>query len=469
MTLLNFKKNSEKYTLTKDYDNLAATTKSIMRLCAFAMVSNDFLDPSEANVIANIIVRRYANKDINDLKLLLNKVKVDEFIPENAGRASEFGLNPEVVKIAGNDEQIQQKFEYANEIVSHIGEQLKNSATRKSIFMNLDSLDEGRLKREVMDLQLVARADRALLDSEREAFRVFCKCARIAHSTRLWQKLQNYTDEALWSVDHIELKVVQKNELDANDYRSIKKSIDFYDIQGPIVDGACSLLQRELTRHHDMMYHKDKALSTSAFILFCATALITYLKISHHSLLEFVNSQIVILKDMLMPKLTTWHVPIGFLSFLILSIIIYLISKKIKLKRNMRSFTLTTATSIFISSILVIISLYSNQICLLVMMLAIEWLMFMKEQLIAQKSNTVPSMKVMVAAAIIADMSLGIIEYYAHHTTGLPNFIYIIASSMFLGCICFFFGKWLENRREEVHADQEEMNKCVGEIMKKIS
>lgn len=462
------KTDSTKSVRTQDFDNLAATTKSIMRLCAFAMVSNGVIDPSEANVIANIIVRRYISRDLEDLNVLLNKVRVDDFAPESADRAHLAGLHPEILKSVADHELAQRKFECAYMIVAHICEQLNNSATRKSIFMNLDSLDEGRLKREVMDMQLVARADQALLDSEREAFRVFCKCARITHSTRLWQRLQNYPDEILWGVDSVDFKITQKTELDVNDYRSIRKSVDFYDIQGPIVDGAGYLLQRELTRHHDMMYHKDKAFNACAFILFCATALITYLKISHHSLLDFINSQIVIIKDMLMPKLSTWHVPAAFFSFVILCLGVYLISRKIKLKRNMRSFTLTRAVCVAVSSVLVIISLYSNQICLLVMMLAIEWLMFMKEQLGAHRSKTIPSMTVMVAAAIIADMSLGVIEYYAHNSTGVPNFIYIIASSLFLGCICFFFGKWLENRREQAHVDQEDMGKCVNGIMKNL-
>lgn len=460
---------SEMHVHGGDYENLAATTKSIMRLCAFAMVSNDYLDPSEANVIANIILSHYAGRSLEDLKVLLNKVKVEEFVPKSAALSAEFGVNPVLERIASDDETLQQKFECANEIVSHIGEQLKNSATRKSIFMNLDSLDEERLKRTVVDLQLVARADHALLDSEREAFRVFCKCARIVHSSRLWQKLQNYTDEELWGDCDVNLKIIQKNELDVNDYKSVKKSIEFYDIKGPIVDGACYLMQRELTRHHDMIYHTDKGISTCAFVVFCATALITYLKISHHSLFEFLNSLDAIAKDWINSETSPSYMLTGFAVIAVSIFVIRKVLKKIRRKRNLRSFTMTTVVSWSVTIILLIISLISNQMCILIMMLAIEWLMFMKEQLIVHKSSTTPSMKVMVAAAIIADMSLGIIEHYAHHDTSLPNFIYIIASSMFLGCICFFFGKWLENRREQTHVDQEDMNKCVSEIMDSIS
>ena len=163
--------------LEKDYDNLAATVKSVMRLCAFAMVANGTVDDSEADVIATILVRRYINKDSNALvqlaaKLDIAHVDVDSVSEEglSKGFKTAFDCKPEDMP------DLMQRFAYARAIVDVLcGQFVEEPDTRKSIFMNLDSLGLGRISLELFDMMLVARADSSLLDSEREAFRVFCK------------------------------------------------------------------------------------------------------------------------------------------------------------------------------------------------------------------------------------------------------------------------------------------------------
>jgi hypothetical protein len=59
---------STKSVRTQDFDNLAATTKSIMRLCAFAMVSNGVIDPSEKDLELHGVIIHVAD-DLHEGKV----------------------------------------------------------------------------------------------------------------------------------------------------------------------------------------------------------------------------------------------------------------------------------------------------------------------------------------------------------------------------------------------------------------
>lgn len=460
--------------LNRDYSNFAAMTKSLMRLCAFAMVGNGTMDDSESIIIANVIVRRYLGRNMQELSELALKLEILPELYKDAAPAEE--IRPELITLMKNNapemsedaivSELAAKLACAKQIVSKLDDMLKDSDTRKSIFMNLDSLDEGRLKIELFDTMLIARADLSLLDSEREAFRVFCKAVRIVHSSSLWQKLTQCKEEELWRVVPLDIKIVQKKELDVNDYRSIKKSIEFYDIRGPFVASTYYQLQREQVRHRDITYHSDKVISKYSFVIFCFTALLTYLKISYPDLLDFANpvKEICIY---LASHLGQWAIPFYATLILGVSAIGFYMLKKIRRKRNVRSFAMTNSMCMAALLVFGYISLYSNQVCLLMMMISIEWLIFMKEQLQGTHAKNHSIMVIMVAAAIITDVSLGIIEHY-HHSASTPNFILIIASAFFLGCICFFFGKWLENRRLQNLKEQEDMEQYVESISARI-
>lgn len=451
--------------LEKDYDNLAATVKSVMRLCAFAMVANGTVDDSEADVIATILVRRYINKDSNALvqlaaKLDIAHVDVDSVSEEglSKGFKTAFDCKPEDMP------DLMQRFAYARAIVDVLcGQFVEEPDTRKSIFMNLDSLGLGRISLELFDMMLVARADSSLLDSEREAFRVFCKILRVAHSTSLWQDLSQCNEDELWLAARPKLKIEQKPEVDVNDYKSIEQSISFYNIKGPFVDGSYYALQREQVRHRDHTFHSDRQISKYTFWLFVCTAAVAYLRISCKW--HFTVNSLLGLEG----HAFSWKdIDFGMILLLVLGIgwLVYLRSRRKKIRRPYKrnlGVTVAAVASFFV------FGFSSMPLCVLAMMVSVEWLIFMREQMQHDShKGSSAILIILVAAAIIADICLGLVEHFNMHPTESPNYISIIASALFLGCICFFFGKWLENRRMEGHQVQKQMEEVVESIGARI-
>ena len=116
--------------------------------------------------------------------------------------------------------------------------------------------------------------------------------------------------------------------------------------------------------------------------------------------------------------------------------------------------------------------------CLLVMMISIEWLIFMREKYqgnakspnhINQEhhSNSDSSILIiLVIAAVLSDICLGIIELGNVFT--IKDVIDKVASALFLGCICFFLGKFIENHRVQQEKDVYDMNCVVNELGKRI-
>ncbi len=114
-------------------------------------------------------------------------------------------------------------------------------------------------------------------------------------------------------------------------------------------------------------------------------------------------------------------------------------------------------------------------ICLLIIMISIEWLIFMREQHFEKSSknheNGSPKKQnngllvVIVIAAIISDICLGLIEL-GHFKDNSDQILVKIMSAIFLGCLCFFFGKFLENYRAQQRQEINDMLKYKDEVKK---
>ena len=74
---------------------------------------------------------------------------------------------------------------------------------------------------------------------------------------------------------------------------------------------------------------------------------------------------------------------------------------------------------------------------------------------------------VLVAAAIIADICIGLIELNGNLT--LSTITTKVASALFLGCICFFVGKFINMRRAQKSIDKGEMKDVVKTIEEMIN
>ena len=106
---------------------------------------------------------------------------------------------------------------------------------------------------------------------------------------------------------------------------------------------------------------------------------------------------------------------------------------------------------------------YANNFLLLYTMLSIEWLILMKgNSLESDKHQTL--LAVLVVMAVVSDISYGMIELYQKYT--LPNVLDKMFSALFLGCICFFTGKFLELQYKQRQKNKNDMGKVLDKIKK---
>lgn len=106
---------------------------------------------------------------------------------------------------------------------------------------------------------------------------------------------------------------------------------------------------------------------------------------------------------------------------------------------------------------------HSNSILLLYTMLSIEWLILMKDKSAETSPHSAP-LTLLVIMAILSDISFGMIELQQMYT--LHNVLDKIFSALFLGCICFFFGKFLDIQYRQNKRNREEMRLVLEKISK---
>ena len=352
--------------------NIFRKRKQFMRLCAIAMVEDGVIKPSEKVVLDAIY------------KEIFDGLKDSEIIAELRGSYTDVdGSSPAMLygALLASDESM-----------------------RRSMFMNIEAMSLEEVAAELKYIIEVVNADNSVTDREREAFRVVCKLFKIKGSHKLWNELYNITPEELAGK---QLTLKRKKRVYINDFKTIRKALEFYNIQGPIVDGVYHMLQRELTYEREDVYHSDKKWYRVSLWAFGITALVIYLLVTffdihHGSPIQWVISG-----------------------------------------------------------------------CIPIMMISIEWLIFMLEEYAFKHndggenhrhSNSV--LVVLVAAAIIADVCIGIIELNKELTLG--GVTEAVAKSLLLGCICFFIGKFIDMHRVQKSIDIEDMKKVVENIEQRI-
>lgn len=510
--------------LKRDYDNLAATKKSLMRLCAFAVINGGTIGEAEKLVIANIIVRRYLNRSLEELARIYKMLSGID-LPHNNGRyvndnEIEGSMNPvlkeylQSVELKEEDcyHSSMQKLFIAINIVEEIVRQLTDSTnpnyaeTRKSILMNIDSLSKKRIYIELCDLMLVVKADKSLMDCEREAFRVFCKMTRIVRSTLLWQELSECNESVLWRLpgrSYMHL-LQQKRSVDINDCRSVETSISFYDIKGPFVDSIYYNLQRIQTLHQDVSFYRNRKWTKRAFVVFVLTSIIIFLKVSYPQL-EPSNVLGAIQETCEVPawisglpdiggscsedvsNTNTTVIPVVALMFVVLMVGVWCIimalprhlkSSVIHWARCLRGrnvvlwllfLVLSVIASLAFFLFTLVLLLLFQPLCVLGLTISIEWMSFMQEYL-HETTHPKKSYTLMwiVVASIVVDVSMSIAEHYNHYHAISPNYVDVIASALFSGCLSFIFGKWLENHRMMAQQTQNEMKQIVTHIGKRV-
>lgn len=371
--------------------NIFRKKKQFMRLCAVAMVEDGEIKDKEQILLDSIYNRIFNDTEGNDI---INSLK-KEF--------PDAGDSPSIL--------------YAHLLCA-------DQSMRRSIFMNIEALEEEDIITELKDVMQVINADDSVTDREREAFRIICKVFKIRNSRKLWNMLYNLSQEELMQIN---IKLKRKKLVDVNDFKTIRKAIEFYHIQGPIVDGIYHVLQRELTFEREYIFRNDKKRYRHSLMGFITTAIIIYLFVSFHD-----------------------QVP--------------------------------SANECHLAHLFVQICL---SLCIPIMMISIEWLIFMLEEYVlkrhkkdikensGQKGDDKPTqhhsssiLVILVAAAIIADVCIGIIELNGELTaSGITT---KVAAALFLGCVCFFIGKFIDMHRVQKSIDVDDMSEVLDKIEKHL-
>lgn len=316
--------------------------------------------------------------------------------------------------------------EVVEKIVRDIKSSLREPSTRQSIFMNIDALTNDDVATEVRNLMRVIVVDNSITDREREAFIIYCRMMRVRNTSQLWRELSKMTLEELSNPDipTPTVKFRRRSSLmTLSDFEIIFDTFTFYKIHSPILDGACHILQREKTRSQARIIRQNKHISHMAFVFFAICGLLIY------------------------------------------------------------AFTAIPCVHNFVAGYKYVYGSIVS-ICVLVMMLTVEWLIFMRtnskgakvitepevdeseqsNMLLAPSSHHHTSLALFVGIAILLDICLGVIEL-PRADVNVYGIAIKVVSAIFLGCICFFIGKFFENWREQQVNDIEKMGEVTERLL----
>ena len=403
------------------------------------------------------------------------------------------------------------------------------SPASRSQFAAIDQLKQAEKTQELIDLYAIICSDKVIVDCEREAFRIICRLFKFQHSSLILQEVvdcyEKYNkEEVLLKIDPKKdpFDIIEKQNYDVGDYAYIKEAIIKYDIQGPLKYGVYQIFTRDIMQHDEKTRKFDRKWSNIAITIFAITALILYAFVSDllHNSLEHsqnkdtetievhqesnINSLIFEydnwrLKNLLSPMKNKQVIiiTIGLLTFLgcFIRVVIptwYEKGKYRRLKHKILNYPLHPNGKIWlrlilgVSLMLLTCLTFSVEfeiwlktlfipMVLLLMMLSIEWLIFMKSEIkdtdpdddktkSKQTDNT--PLYVLTFVAILLDMGLGAVEWLLDNEINDSYKILLakLSSAIVLGAICYFSGKFLEMHRAQQKQDRETMDKCVEEI-----
>lgn len=316
--------------------------------------------------------------------------------------------------------------EVVEKIVRDIKSSLREPSTRQSIFMNIDALTNDDVATEVRNLMRVIVVDNSITDREREAFFIYCRMMRVRNMAQLWRELSKMTLEQLRNSETPTPRVKfrrRRSLMSLAEFELIFDTFTFYKIHSPILDGACHILQREKTRSQARIIRQNKHISHMAFVFFAICGLLIY------------------------------------------------------------AFTAIPCVHNFVAGCKYVYGTIVS-ICVLVMMLTVEWLIFMRtnskgakvitepeideseqsNMLLAPSSHHHTSLALFVGIAILLDICLGVIEL-PRADVNVYGIAIKVVSAIFLGCICFFIGKFFENWREQQVNDIEKMGEVTERLL----
>ena len=486
--------------------------RKLMRLCAVGMVSDGILNPREKDSIVKIIKRDFSEykshieaslKRASDEQWSVSDEQLD-LLEEDESLVIRSLLNSiNKVERKNEDELIRDYVDYIFFLL--INPDDKNKDAQKGLFVDVGSkhLSDRDALKEMRDMVYVIKADNVVAEVERMAFVSVAKVYKFSGVDRMWNIffdmdkdfLLEYDDESISR----DMYVLRRAPINVHDVKVIERAITTSGMMGPLRYGLQSAIQRD---KYDLIKHRERNrihLSRLASIVLACSALIVFFECAVH--LEWKLSGCKISHPIAIPK------PDGsFLFSLMLTCVCVLVFfrtlykwyiskrfsedlpwkgwRKYKYPLQLVCVSLVAVIPVcnwflqqdWVASYLhPIMHVFWSPLCVLCMMLSIEIMIFMRERYTTHNKNlsehgaSSALLIVFVIAAVVADLCVGFIEIpygsYDDFSIIAPK----VAYSIFLGCLSFFAGKFMEMDAIQKHAEEIEMDGYIQSINEYLS
>lgn len=488
--------------------------RKLMRLCAVGMVSDGILKPREKEAIVDIIQRDINNKT-RDYKQKMQE-SLDRASREhwtvsdeqlNLLNSKDRSLVESLLNSINKVERSDDLKELIRDYVDYIFFLLinpddKNKDAQKGLFVDVGSkhlADRDALK-EMRDIVYVIKADNVVAEVERMAFVSVAKVYKFSGVDGMWNIFFDMDKEFLLNDDEKSISrdmyVLRRAPINVHDVKVIERAITKSGMLGPLRYGLQSAIQRD---KYDLIKHRERNrihLSRLASVVFAISALLVFFecavhlelklfdKMPHHDFDPLGHNGGAIFAWILagvcvwgaFRSVIRWYVRTRYNEQLFWR---GWRRPKVKLVLQLSSVVLLAVFPIcywvfkidFIDKIM-----YTcwSPLCVLCMMLSIEIMIFMRERYTKDnknlsKHNTSSALLIIfVIAAVVADLCIGFIEIpyneYGNFSIIAPK----VAYSIFLGCLSFFAGKFMEMDAIQKHAEVIEMDGYIKNIKKHL-
>lgn len=409
----------------------------------------------------------------------------------------------------------------ARQFVESIIQRLQSETVQQGLFTNLDSLNDKEIFTELIDMILLIKADNIITEHERVAFIAVAKIMRVVGSDGTWDKWMDYSKDALL-IYRTKKSIERRSNVTSNDVKTIEDAITSYRIQGPLCLGLQKAIQHNTNDFQKKNEKRYRAVSWFAMLGFiisvwllyfeCATR-VEYRQMAYEKGIELDNPAIqpyIEVGKEVVKKKEQESTPVAknenvlsdeeylreginsintngdtrFLILIIYSAIIWFIAMWVVILKRFKGLMWLLVRVQWPLAILVscwsyykvlpetLLAVCYMPFVTLCMMISIEVMVFMRERYLSKintKINTTETghnssklLVVFVAAAIIADMCIGFLELPKDYN--IRMLLDKMVSAVFLGCISFFVGKFMEIDSMQKQSEMSDMQQALEHI-----
>lgn len=412
------------------------------------------------------------------------------------------------------------------QFVETIIQRLQSEAVQQGLFTNLDSLSDREVFTELIDMVLLVKADNIITEHERVAFIAVAKIMKVVGSDSRWDKWMDFPKKKLLCYKLKKLYkfmlVKRRSNVTSNDVKTIEDAIVSYRIQGPLCLGLQKAIRHNTNDFQKKNERRYRAVSWFAMLGFIISGWLLYFgcatrveqrQIVYEKVVELENPAIqpyidlgvdsvaiekgvssfdaekkyakdclriginktnlngdAQFNDLIVDALRLWFIVV-FVRLLMYIVRLCNLLKKISadlLRIILLFFAVWVACVLYEC-----IPTHKLAVCYmpfltLCMMVSIEVMIFMRERYLSKINTTETGhnssklLVVFVAAAIIADMCIGFLELPMDYN--IRMLLDKMVSAVFLGCISFFVGKFMEIDSMQKQSEMSDMQQALEHI-----